>query len=650
MQSRPSFELATIEASKVCADGGSALGISDGSATDGRASNITLTVPLVEKTNVCVKETFHDGGGAVVAIAYSMPVTVAAAPGSPSIASAPAGISNVSVTSPAFPTGVKTATFGVYAIDPGQPCQENGSQQLISVAGTSVDAKASDTVTLTLASPLKEGNILCAVETFKDDKGNTMAKTDSNLATVTSLEADWGRVRAYFVGGVLISNDSSSFSSAHQFYALNVEKTWRLPQCYLRTVAVNDRGKHDCVTEGSYSTLILDGASFTFKKAIRITGGSAKAGPPVTIENAVVTLTDAETIGVGKAGVTLQAGQSFNVTSGTLDGNLDLDGDGRVIGMAGGTLKITKGQMASAQIAKPPANWVEKILQVSGVSTYFETRLTSIPVVSNSANTTCNTSNSGTTTTGNSGTSASGGTSTSSTPACTSTNASGNGGNAAGSSGNTTNSFLTSQQTANVGVGVYLPFLLSRWLYKNTPNALFIAPIGKIGFNTITSATAQTVVLPGNGGTGTQTFEQLYNFYDYGFRVGHMGLTNTTQVAPELYSYLDFSLGRFSNLESLICHRPDQGGGSVAGSGCTTAFGSSYSFDSRKRLYRIDIEGLLKVPNTPVYVGLNANIGQRQVMADKLDPNFVAPNDLRFLFGTKFDIAQLFNRIGVKQQ
>jgi hypothetical protein len=37
-------------------------------------------------------------------------------------------------------------------------------------------------------------------------------------------------------------------------------------------------------------------------------------------------------------------------------------------------------------------------------------------------------------------------------------------------------------------------------------------------------------------------------------------------------------------------------------------------------------------------------------MAEKLDPNFAAPNDLRFLFGTKFDIAQLFQKLGVKQQ
>ena len=74
-----------------------------------------------------------------------------------------------------------------------------------------------------------------------------------------------------------------------------------------------------------------------------------------------------------------------------------------------------------------------------------------------------------------------------------------------------------------------------------------------------------------------------------------------------------------------------------------------YTLDSRKRLYRVDIEGLLKIPSTLLYVGLNANIGQRQVMAEKLDPNFAAPNDLRFLFGTQFDIAQLFQRFGVKQ-
>jgi hypothetical protein len=649
------YKLSTVDAGKGCTDVGTALSITDDHATPSTATTVTLADGLTEKSNLCVAEAFNDSLGKSVATAYSVPVTVDPAAGSPSIASAAAGVSTVSVTSPAFPKGVTSATYGLYNVDAGQPCKKDGSKQLTTVAGTSMDAKASDATTLTLTDPLKEGMILCAVETYKDSKSNTIATSDSNLAPVKSLEANWGRVRAYFVGGVLITNDSSSFSSAHQFYALNVEKSWHLPRCYLQ----GPLGEPGCIAEGSSSTLDLAGGSMHFTHPIHITGGSGKLGPPFAIDNATVEVTGEESITVTGVSIPLHKRQRFTVTSGTLKPQPPLTASTpptpstsptpsnsptppttadpvSEFTVDSGTLEISNGLLATAVELAPPKNWLTRQISRPGFSSYFETRLTAIPVVSNATNTSCTTA--GNTTGTGTGTS----TARASTTAATCSTGS-------SASSSTTSSFLTSQQTANVGVGVYLPYLVSRWTYKNTPNALFVAPIGKVGFNTITGATAQTVVLPGNGGTGTQTFDQIYNFYDYGARVGHMGLTNTTQVAPEIYSYLDFSLGRFSNLESLICHSPDQRGTAIAGNGCST-YGSEYTLDSRKRLYRIDIEGLLKIPDTLFYVGLNANIGQKQVMAEKLDPNFAAPNDLRFLFGTKFDIAQLFAKLGVKPQ
>jgi hypothetical protein len=172
--------------------------------------------------------------------------------------------------------------------------------------------------------------------------------------------------------------------------------------------------------------------------------------------------------------------------------------------------------------------------------------------------------------------------------------------------------------------------------------------MSKIGFNTLTGPTSQSVVIPG-GSTGAETLEQIYNYYSYGARVGHMGLASSTNVSPEIYSYIDFVLGRYSNLESLVCHTKAQRGEyNLNGSACVDTYGSAYSYDSRKRLYRMDLEGLLKIPNSPMYVGLNANIGQKSFQAEKLDPAFKAPDDIRFLFGTKVDIAKLFSTLGVK--
>ena len=235
-----------------------------------------------------------------------------------------------------------------------------------------------------------------------------------------------------------------------------------------------------------------------------------------------------------------------------------------------------------------------------GFSTYFQTRLTAIPVSTLASN-------------------------NSNTP---------------------TTNVLTVPQTARVEVGAYLPYFIGRWEYAHKPNALFFAPLGKVGFDTLTAPSTITTIASGSNITQTQTLERAYNYWGYGARIGHMELTRSTSRAPETFSYLDITIGPYSSLQSYVCDATNKG--SNRDSGTSPAGCSTYSlpagqvfFDSRKRLYRLDIEGLLKIPATPLYVGLNANIGQKTVGAALLDQAFTAPDDIRFFFGTKFDIATL---------
>ncbi len=250
---------------------------------------------------------------------------------------------------------------------------------------------------------------------------------------------------------------------------------------------------------------------------------------------------------------------------------------------------------------------------------------------------------------------------------------------------------LSTAQTARLGVGVYLPFLVTRWDYHQQPNALFIAPLAKIGFDTVTGASTITVTpnTPGStikNGNATITAEQLYNFRAYGARIGHFRMTRSERRAPEINSYIDITFGPYGNLESLLCNRTIQethvnmdksktvtplpgypATTDYTGSTCKNDYPMIYSgkvpstvtpvppgdtlayvpYEVRKRLYRLDFEGLLKIPNTPLYVGFNANIGQRTLGASRLDHGYAAPDDLRFLFGTKFDISTLLNKLGV---
>jgi hypothetical protein len=275
-----------------------------------------------------------------------------------------------------------------------------------------------------------------------------------------------------------------------------------------------------------------------------------------------------------------------------------------------------------------------------GVSSYFEARLTAIPVAQVSTSTT----------------------STS--------------GSASGTSGYTLSANqLTSAQTARLGVGAYLPFLVTRWDYHREPNALFLAPLAKVGFDTVTGASQQTVILS-DGTLGKINLENVYNFYAFGARVGHYQMTRSTRRAPELNSYLDIVAGPYSNLDSYVCHRTPATGGNGkpyvgipgytpptnnASQTCTVDYPTYYSgtppvstsgavwapVDSRKRLYRLDLEGLLKIPNTPLYVGFNANLAQKSLGATHLDHGYAAPDDLRFLFGTRFDIGTALSKLGV---
>ncbi len=404
------------------------------------------------------------------------------------------------------------------------PCDPNHGNPLLLAPASGAAAGAAQytattdkagMVTLQLNAPLYAGEIVCPYEEGSPEKPASVAEVDVQAQPAISVidPMDWGRVRAFFVGGILIANDdsaagagSSSFSTAHEFLSFNLDKEWLAAAQYIRPV--NGKGSSAGRREPSYL-------------------------------------------------------RRHN-----------------------------------------PA-----------INTYFDARLTSIPVASTPQLTTP--AAAGTTTT----------------------------------TGNQTE--ITSQQTARIAVGAYAPFLLTRWDWDRVPNALILAPIAKVGFDTLTGPTQQNVI--SNNAASTLTYERVYNFYNFGGRIGHMGLTRQIDYAPEMLSYLDITMGRYSNLPSFICHTtgsPSQVLPTTSPSGCTGTYPLLFPkgtavYDSSKRLYRLDIEGLLKIPHLPFVLGINANIGQHTLGAGHIDPAFQAPDDLRFLFGTRFDVGQALSRLGL---
>ena len=147
--------------------------------------------------------------------------------------------------------------------------------------------------------------------------------------------------------------------------------------------------------------------------------------------------------------------------------------------------------------------------------------------------------------------------------------------------------FLASEKSAEVNAGVYTPFLTTRWTLNGRSQALFLAPLVKAGFSTPTGASVN----------------HFYTSSGAGARIGHFRLSGAPGMAPELISYVDLLYGHFTNVD-----------------------------DGRRRL---GVEAVLKVPGTPLVVGFSANIGRSGEARD----------DLRFFFGTRFDVASVIDKL-----
>lgn len=337
----------------------------------------------------------------------------------------------------------------------------------------------------------------------------TGAVSDSAAATeVDPYGIDWGRVRGYFTGGVILSNNNSQFNltSANTFLDFNIDKAW-----------LRQQQRIDSIDHG-----------FDWKERFRI-------------------------------------------------------------------------------------------------HSYFDARLTAIPVgTGGSSSGSAPTLSSGTATssTGSTGSSSPASTSSTSNP---SVNAS---------------SLLTNSQAAEIQVGVYLPFVVDNWRYKDRQYSLYLAPIAKVGFYTLTEAGSSVNQQTENANRSNGTF---FPFYSYGLRLGHYrehttwDLRNDRDRAPEQLSYIDVSVGKWANYEYIQPFAFTNGVTPM----CTLPVSdpTTAACDLRTRDWRYGFEGLLVVPNTPLILGLSANVAAQHPRGAGAY-YLVPPDDLRFLFGVRFDASR----------
>jgi hypothetical protein len=188
----------------------------------------------------------------------------------------------------------------------------------------------------------------------------------------------------------------------------------------------------------------------------------------------------------------------------------------------------------------------------------------------------------------------------------------------------TTPTFAESQKAALLQIGLFAPITTTRWTSGKENYEFFIAPIVKGGIQTITGTTVSAEAANLGG-------DDLFNFGAFGARIGHNKVYSDPGKAAQMISYIDFTTGRWENFEICENHLTSGGSAFIRQEACpsTSLDGTTIR---RVRPYRYGFEGRLKIPTLPLFVGFDANAGR-------------GPDDLRFLFGTRFDVGDLMEKL-----
>jgi hypothetical protein len=171
--------------------------------------------------------------------------------------------------------------------------------------------------------------------------------------------------------------------------------------------------------------------------------------------------------------------------------------------------------------------------------------------------------------------------------------------------------FIGSRKGAVVQIGAYAPiyWAASSWIHEGQINSLFIAPVGRFGIQTITESRTEATTAGTRASTETVLGDDVFHFWSAGIGIGHYRLSGTRNQAPELISYLHMTWGTSEAFE--LAETPG---------------------DDPKQFVRAFVEGRLKIPDTPMQIGFDANLGRGK-------------DDLRFIFGTRFDLGALIGRL-----
>jgi len=223
---------------------------------------------------------------------------------------------------------------------------------------------------------------------------------------------------------------------------------------------------------------------------------------------------------------------------------------------------------------------------------------------------------------------------------------------------------LSSQQSFLIFGGFDFPWRLTRW--DNNSNAFYAAPLIKAGFDTLLNPSLNSTTSPVSNGTSTvsasttATFNSVYWYDAAGLRLGWAQYPASTDKAPVPIAQFDMTVGRYSNLPSIICNplvtttqatAPTNTACSV--SSTTTTGGTStpsYTVQatSRTLIPRLQLAGFIQIPKYPFVIGVDANLAQYAFGShvNKVDSLNKPGNDARIYVGVTLDPVSAIKKLG----
>ncbi len=226
----------------------------------------------------------------------------------------------------------------------------------------------------------------------------------------------------------------------------------------------------------------------------------------------------------------------------------------------------------------------------------------------------------------------------------------------ANTSTSTSLNILSSQQSLRVRAAAYLPWITTK-TSDGSGSAFVLAPIIKGGFETLLNPSASTTTTVSTP-TAAAAFSPTYDDFSFGARVAwrQYGIAPGTTASPKTLALMDFTMGRFNNLESLSCSTTL---GTAAPTATlptnTSCIQTIPAVGTAKPMYntyqttrvavpRIEAEGFIRVPKTPFVLGIDANLAQYEIFLpkEKLDLDNRAGSSVQIYFGLTGSLTDLF--------